>query len=68
MAYSDFSTLLFIPMVFIGGYFLVNLLLAVINSSFAVTHKEQQVKHAALKLKLQNKAAKKPSDDELNEN
>ena len=34
MSFTDFAFILFLPMVFIGAFFLVNLLLAVINSSF----------------------------------
>lgn len=41
MSYSNFSFVLFLPIVFIGAFFLVNLTLAVINSSFSVTHKAQ---------------------------
>jgi len=39
MSYTNFSFILFLPVVFIGAFFLVNLTLAVINSSFGVTHK-----------------------------
>jgi hypothetical protein len=39
MAYSDFSFVLFLPIVFLGAFFLLNLTLAVINSSFGATHK-----------------------------
>lgn len=56
-SYSDFSVLLFLPIVFIGAFFLINLLLAVINSSFASSNKEQQEKAAREREK--NKGKKK---------
>ena len=34
--------LFFVPLVFIGAFFLLNLTLAVINSSFTETHKRHQ--------------------------
>lgn len=51
-SYSNLSFILFLPIVFIGAFFLVNLTLAVINSSFSVTHKAQVAKTAALKAKM----------------
>jgi hypothetical protein len=54
-SYTDFSVILFLPIVFIGAFFLINLLLAVINSSFASSNKEQQLKQAAEKEKKKNK-------------
>jgi len=63
-SYTDFSFILFLPIVFIGALMLINLLLAVINSSFSVTHKEQQMKMAALKEK--NKIKKKVVADDMN--
>jgi hypothetical protein len=39
MSFTDFAFILFLPMVFIGAFFLVNLLLAVINSSFSIKNK-----------------------------
>ena len=38
----------FVPLVFIGAFFLLNLTLAVINSKFTEAHKEQQVQDQAL--------------------
>lgn len=66
MSYSDFSFILFLPVVFIGAFFLVNLTLAVINSSFSVTHKAQQIKIAAQKAKLKL-VRKKPIDEDNND-
>lgn len=40
MTFSDASFILFLMIVFIGAFFLVNLLLAVINSSFSTTHND----------------------------
>jgi hypothetical protein len=48
-AYVSVAYILFLPMVFIGAFFLINLLLAVINSSFSSTNKEQQQKMEAEK-------------------
>ena len=45
MAYTYYSFFFFVPMVFIGAFFLLNLTLAVINSSFSETmrkHEEEQ--------------------------
>lgn len=41
-AYSTFIPLYFLPLVFIGAFFLLNLTLVVINSKFTETHNEQQ--------------------------
>jgi hypothetical protein len=49
MSFTDFAFILFLPMVFIGAFFLVNLLLAVINSSFSIKNKELQRKIQAEK-------------------
>ena len=40
MAYSDLVFILFLPIVFLGAFFLLNLTLAVINASFGSTHKK----------------------------
>ena len=42
MAYTYYAFLFFVPMVFIGAFFLLNLLLAVINSKFAEAMKENE--------------------------
>jgi hypothetical protein len=42
-SYSDAMFLFFVPLVFIGAFFLLNLTLAVINSKFTEAHKEQQM-------------------------
>ena len=39
-SFNSLSWILFFPMVFIGSFFLINLLLAVINSSFSATFNE----------------------------
>ena len=43
-SYSTYSFILFLPIVFIGAFFLVNLTLAVINSSFSKMKQEQDAK------------------------
>ena len=48
---------------FIGAFFLVNLTLAVINSSFSKTHHVEQAKMAAKKAKLKE-IKRKPITDE----
>lgn len=53
--YTNFAFLLFLPMVFIGAFFLINLLLAVINSSFSTSNKEQQAKLAIEREKKKSK-------------
>lgn len=40
-SYSAAMFLFFVPLVFIGAFFLLNLTLAVINSKFTEAHKEQ---------------------------
>lgn len=42
-SYSYLMFLFFVPLVFIGAFFLLNLTLAVINSKFTEAHKEQQM-------------------------
>jgi len=42
-AYSPYMFMFFVPLVFIGAFFLLNLTLAVINSKFTEAHKEQQM-------------------------
>ena len=39
---SPFVVIYFIPIVFIGSFFLLNLTLAVINSKFTDAHKEKK--------------------------
>jgi preprotein translocase subunit SecG len=43
-AMTYYIFLFFIPLVLIGAFFLLNLLLAVINSKFTEEHKKQQQK------------------------
>lgn len=62
-SFSPIAIILFLPMVFIGAFFLINLLLAVINSSFSETHSEQQKKIEAQKAKLKTKKKVSPDDD-----
>lgn len=45
--YSAYSFMLFLPVVFIGAFFLVNLTLAVINSSFSQAQKRQEQRQKA---------------------
>lgn len=62
MAFTDASVMIFLPMVFIGAFFLLNLLLAVVNSSFSVKNAELQHK---LKIeKEKNRTRKKPVRNE----
>lgn len=46
-AYSFYVFFFFIPLVFMGAFFLLNLTLAVINSKFTEAHHEQEAKDAA---------------------
>ena len=60
MAYSDYVWTYFVPLVFVGAFFLLNLTLAVINSSFSRTHKhyadlEEQAKQTKKKPKSKDK-------------
>ena len=48
-AYTYLIFLYFLPLVFIGAFFLLNLTLAVINSKFTEAHHEQQAKDEAAK-------------------
>ena len=41
-AYTYYAFFFFVPMVFIGAFFLLNLTLAVINSKFSETMKENE--------------------------
>jgi hypothetical protein len=43
-AFSDFVVLYFVPLVFIGAFFLLNLVLAVIKTSFTNTMESFQPK------------------------
>jgi len=52
----------YIPMAYLGGYFFLNLLLAVINSSFSSSNAVQQAKLAAEREKAKRK--KKPVKDD----
>jgi len=66
--FSEIIFCLFLPIVFLGAFFLLNLTLAVINSSFGRTHKHYQeleeiAKEKARKNKL--RAAMKENDVEV---
>jgi len=50
-AYTVYIFVYFLPLVFIGAFFLLNLTLAVINSSFTEAHNEHQAKEAKEKAK-----------------
>mmetsp|Transcript_20713 Transcript_20713/g.31748 ORF Transcript_20713/g.31748 Transcript_20713/m.31748 type:complete len:203 (-) Transcript_20713:6255-6863(-) len=52
----------FVPLVFIGAFFLLNLTLAVINSKFTEAHKEQQAQDHAL---AEDKLKGEMMDDEM---
>lgn len=45
-AYTMYIFMYFLPLVFIGAFFLLNLTLAVINSSFTDAHNEHQQREA----------------------
>ena len=62
-AYGVPSFFFFIPLVFIGAFFLLNLTLAVINSKFTEAHKKETEKNRQEKLLLlKNKGKKKKWD------
>ena len=42
-AYTDLSFFFFIPLVFIGAFFLMNLTLAVIKSKFTKQHEDRKI-------------------------
>lgn len=65
MSFTDFAFILFLPMVFIGAFFLVNLLLAVINSSFSIKNKELQRKIQAEKEQKKQKKKAVVTEDEM---
>ena len=51
LTFASFIYVLFITMILLGAFFLLNLLLAVINSKFTEAHNEHLAQEAALKLK-----------------
>lgn len=63
--YTSVSYILFLPIVFIGAFFLINLLLAVVNSSFSKINAEESAKAMALKEKNKLRFKKKRQDDGL---
>lgn len=62
---SPFAVLFFIPIVFIGAFFLLNLTLAVINSKFNDAHKEQQRKKNR-KVQINRAEEEEKNDKDLN--
>ena len=64
MSYSDLAFILFLPIVFLGAFFLLNLTLAVINSSFNRTHKAFQEKEAAARELARKNRVKRARSDE----
>jgi len=62
LAFSYIIFIFFVPMVFIGAFFLLNLTLAVINSKFTEAHKEQQVADQA---QASDKLKTEQIDDEM---
>lgn len=66
-AYTNYVFIIFIPMVFVGAFFLVNLLLAVINTSFSNTHKVLQAKNAAEKARRRKKKKVVVDEDNFDE-
>ena len=53
-SFSPWIFCYFLPLVFIGAFFLLNLTLAVINSKFTEAHKEQQNLEIENKTQTQN--------------
>ena len=68
MAYTYYAFLFFVPMVFIGAFFLLNLTLAVINSKFSETMKENEESKKKLETESRQFKISKSQDDELQEN
>lgn len=58
-SYSNYSFVAFLPVVFIGAFFLLNLLLAVINVKFTQA-KEEQDRLIALRKAKENEMKKRP--------
>jgi hypothetical protein len=64
-AYTYTIWIYFIPLVFIGAFFLLNLTLAVINSKFTEAHNEHQQQELAEKERARMK--KNEDDDEMDQ-
>ena len=64
-AFNQLSYIIFLPMVFIGAFFLINLLLAVINSSFSNSSAEQQKKLEEARAKAKKLRKRSRSADDL---
>ena len=64
--FSEIIFCLFLPIVFLGAFFLLNLTLAVINSSFGRTHKHyQELEMIAKEKARKNKLRKKNEEVEV---
>ena len=69
-AYTPWTILFFVPMVFIGAFFLLNLTLAVIQSSYSETQtakKAQLEKQKKEAEEMANGATSKQPDDDLDD-
>lgn len=67
MLEQSFSTIIpvyFVPLVFIGAFFLLNLTLAVINSKFTEAHNEMAAESAAKALSDANRGGDGEDDDD----
>lgn len=65
MAYSDLSFILFLPIVFVGAFFLLNLTLAVINTSFTKENQRMQALENKAKEIARKNRVKKPNSDDM---
>ena len=67
-AYTPWTILFFVPMVFIGAFFLLNLTLAVIQSSYSETQSnkkaEMEKKKQEAEELVNGSAGKKPGEDQ----
>ena len=63
MAYTYYVFFYFVPLVFMGAFFLLNLVLAVINNSFSENQKKSEEELKRIEAE-KNKLKKKRNDDE----
>lgn len=64
-AYSPAAILFFVPIIFIGAFFLLNLTLAVIKIKFTEEHQNKKEKGGSKKLRSKVKLDYEESDEEL---
>ena len=65
MAYTYYAFFFFVPMVFIGAFFLLNLTLAVINSTFSLTRRQAEEGKAKREAESRQLKVAKSQDEEL---